>query len=246
MLRKLKRYIKHKNVLNEFKNSFLILKRQEKETSVRFDFNKQDFYPCYNDDTEFTGFDRHYVYHPAWAIRIIKQINPVKHIDISSTLHFCANLSAFLPVDFYDFRPAKIELQNLNSLQGNLLSLPFITNSVQSISCMHTIEHIGLGRYGDPLDYDGDIKAIKELKRVVALGGNLLFVTPLGGKNLICFNAHRIYTKEAILQLFSDFELIEFTLIPENEVDGGLVTNPSDEFLNKQKYACGCFWFKKS
>lgn len=245
MIKKIKHFLKYKKKLNAFKNSFLILKKQEKGTLPRFVFNQQNFYPCLNDDTTLTGFDRHYVYHPAWATRIVKVINPKKHIDISSTLHFCAGLSAFIPVDFYDFRPATLYLENLNSLQADLQNLPFASNSIESISCMHTIEHVGLGRYGDPLDYDGDIKAINELKRVVAVGGNLLFVTPIGAKNLICFNAHRIYTKELVLQLFFDLELIEFTLIPENEDDGGLIINPSIELLNKQTYACGCFWFKK-
>ena len=245
MIKTLKNYIRQKKYSNKFKNTFLELKNLEKKTKPRFVFNKQNFQPCLNDNTALTGFDRHYVYHPAWAIRIVKEINPIKHIDISSTLHFCASLSAIVPVDFYDFRPAKLDLSNLNSLQGNLLNLPFASNSIESISCMHTIEHIGLGRYGDTLDYDGDIKAINELKRVVSIGGDLLFVTPIGAKNLICFNAHRIYTKELVMQLFSELQLIEFTLIPENDEDGGLIIDPSVELLNRQKYACGCFWFKK-
>ncbi len=50
---------------------------------------------------------------------------------------------------------------------ANILDLPFKGNSVESLSCMHVVEHIGLGRYGDPMDPEGDIEAIKELKRVV-------------------------------------------------------------------------------
>jgi SAM-dependent methyltransferase len=245
MLKNIKRFLKRQKSKKRFYTDYLILKKQQEDSFKRFDFNEQEFYPCLDDNTTLTGFDRHYVYHPAWAMQIVKKINPKKHIDISSSLHFCANLSAFIPVDFYDFRPAKLALKNLNSLEGNLLALPFKSNSVDSISCMHTVEHIGLGRYGDPLDYDGDMKAIGELKRVLAVNGNLLFVTPLGAKNRICFNAHRIYTKKLVLELFSDLELVEFTLIPENEEDGGLVVNPSDELLNKQMYGCGCFWFKK-
>ncbi|NDC42314.1 MAG: DUF268 domain-containing protein, partial [Chitinophagia bacterium] len=56
--------------------------------------------------------------------------------------------------------------------------LPFESDSIPSLSCMHTIEHVGLGRYGDQLDPQGDLKAIAELKRVVQPGGDLLFVTP--------------------------------------------------------------------
>ena len=244
----LKRLFSKENKNNE--NSELVAEYQtlcqlEKETTARFSLDAQDLYPCLNDKTASTGFDRHYVYHPAWAARKIRTINPGKHIDISSTLHFCSMLSAFLPVEFYDYRPANLVLDNLNSLGGNLLSLPFESNSVRSISCMHTVEHIGLGRYGDPLDYDGDLKAVKELKRVTAVGGNLLFVVPLGAFPRIFFNAHRIYTKSQVVEMFEGFLLKEFALIPEDEHDGGLVVNPDEDLLSKQVYGCGCFWFVK-
>jgi hypothetical protein len=96
------------------------------------------------------------------------------------------------------------------------------------------------------MDYDGDIKAINELKRVLAPNGTLLFVVPLGATDTIHFNAHRVYSKKHVLELFADLELHEFTLIPEDEKDGGLVLNPDAALLEKQAYGCGCFWFKKS
>lgn len=244
MFKWLKKKNKNKKI-ESFLNSFNEISDLEKHTKKRFKLDKSNWHMCLDDNTAFTGFDRHYVYHPAWASRIIRDLNPQKHIDISSTLHFCSMLSAFIPVDFYDYRPAKLHLDNLKSLAGDLMNLPFESNSIHSISCMHTIEHIGLGRYGDPMDYNGDIKAINELKRVVALGGNILFVVPLGADDTICFNAHRIYSKKQVLELFSDMELKEFALIPEDENDGGLIVNPDDNLLNKQFYACGCFWFQK-
>jgi len=45
---------------------------------------------------------------------------------------------------------------------------------------MNVVEHVGLGRYGEPLDPEGDIKAMRELRRVLAPGGSLLFVVPVG------------------------------------------------------------------
>lgn len=212
--------------------------------SDRFDIKFSDFYPQVKDKTIKTGFDRHYVYHTAWAARKVKEINTIKHIDISSSLYFCAIVSAFTEIDFYDYRPADLKLSNLKSLEGNLHHLPFDTNSVKSISCMHTIEHIGLGRYGDPIDAEGDIKAINELKRVVQLGGNLLFVTPVG-KPKIEFNAHRIYSYEQVISYFEGFELKEFSLIPEHEETGGIIKDANPALVKNEDYACGCFWFIK-
>lgn len=211
------------------------------KANSRFSMKWSDRMPCVWEKTPNTWFDAHYVYHPAWAIRIVKKINPPLHIDISSTLHFCTNLSAIVPVEFYDYRPAKLNLDNLLSMKGDLTNLPFPDNSVQSISCMHTIEHVGLGRYGDPIDPDGDLKAIEELKRVTAVGGSLLFVTPIG-KPRIQFNAHRVYSHEQILSYFDGFKLEETALVTD---DGQFLTNPNINIFNTQNYGCGCFWFIK-
>jgi len=246
MIKEIKNWFRNDAKTQNFKRQFNQLITLEKQTNKRFVLDSEDFYPCLNDATTYTGFDRHYVYHPAWAARIIKANNPKKHIDISSTLHFCSILSAFVPVEFYDYRPAKLFLTGLQALGGDLLNLPFSDHSIYSLSCMHTVEHIGLGRYGDPLDYDGDKKAIDELKRVLAPGGSLLFVVPLANTNKIHFNAHRVYTKDSILRLFSDLQLKEFVLIPEDGEDGGLIVNPDDAILEKQNYGCGCFWFQKN
>lgn len=200
--------------------------------------------PMLYDDTPNTNFDTHYIYHPAWATRIVKRNNPEFHIDISSTLTFSSILSAFIPVRFYDYRPANLILDNLKTDSADLMSLPFESDSVKSLSCMHTIEHIGLGRYGDPIDPDGDLKAIAELKRVLAKNGNLLFVVPMG-RPRIQFNAHRVYSYEQIMDYFKDLELKEFSLIPDNASTVGMVHNATKELADKQNYGCGCFWFKK-
>jgi ubiquinone/menaquinone biosynthesis C-methylase UbiE len=124
------------------------------------------------------------------------------------------------------------------------MKLPFKDNSLQSLSCMHTIEHIGLGRYGDPIDPQGDLKAIKELKRVVKKGGSLLFVTPIG-KPTIRFNAHRIYSYDQIISYFDGFSLKEFSLLPDDAYAAGMIKNASKKLSDKQSWGCGCFWFVK-
>lgn len=214
----------------------------EKDKNKRLPVPETDLYRCLNDNTGVTYFDAHYIYHPAWAARIIKRNSPAKHIDISSTLHFCTLLSAFIPTEFYDFRPAKLNLDNLSSASADLTNLFFASNSVDSISCMHTIEHIGLGRYGDPIDPEGDIKAIRELQRVTAKDGSLFFVTPVG-KPRIQFNAHRIYSYEMIYDLFAGFELKDFSLITDNNE---FIRNADPALVKEQSYGCGCFYFKKN
>ncbi len=122
--------------------------------------------------------------------------------------------------------------------------MPFADSSVESLSCMHTIEHVGLGRYGDPLDPEGDLKAIKELIRVLAPGGTLIFVTPIG-KAKLEYNAHRIYSYAQIKSYFKELTLKEFSLIPDNFLETGIVKNATEELADKQEWGCGCFWFTK-
>jgi SAM-dependent methyltransferase len=209
----------------------------------RLPVRREDIYPQLYDATAVTGFDRHYLYHPAWAARVLARTRPHEHIDIASILHFSTIISAFLPVRFFDYRPATINLEGLSTGAADLLALPFESNSVVSLSCMHVLEHIGLGRYGEPLDPDGDLKAICELKRVLAPGGDLLVATPVGAAR-VQFNAHRIYDHEAFAAAFAPLELEEFALIPEHG-DEGLIVSPPPERVRSESYACGCFWFRK-
>jgi len=237
-------YIIHK--IHKYQN--YIRFRQEFKTfkatdGKRFLVKENDKYPCLNDKGATTSFDKHYTYHTAWAARKLKEIAPKEHVDISSLTYFSTLVSAFIPIKFYDYRPAKMELDNFSCQHADITNLPFENDSINSLSCMHVVEHIGLGRYGDPLDVDGDLKAINELKRVVALNGYLLFVVPIG-KARIMFNAHRIYSYTQILSYFNDFELIEFTLIPDQS-DEGLIVNATEEQADIQNYACGCFLLKK-
>ncbi len=215
--------------------------KYKKLNDERFSLKFKDFYPCIKDKTIKTGFEAHYVYHTSWAARKVKEINPQRHVDISSSLYFSGIVSAFVPIDFYDYRPADLNLSNLTSNFGDLNKLPFENDCIPSLSCMHTIEHIGLGRYGDVMDPTGDLKAIAELKRVLAKGGSFLFVSPVG-KPKIEFNAHRIYSYEQVLQYFDGLELKEFTLLTDKNE---FITNADPKLVKDQSYGCGCFWFIK-
>lgn len=213
-----------------------------RKRNKRFSLNFFDVYPCIKDKTIKTNFDAHYVYHTSWAARKVKEINPKKHTDISSSLYFSGIVSAFIPVDFYDYRPADIKLSGLVSKHADLTRLQFSDNSISSLSCMHTVEHVGLGRYGDPIDQDGDLKAINELKRVTSIGGALLFVVPVGEPK-IEFNAHRIYSYEQITGYFSGFTLKEFSLVTDS---ADFIERADPILVKNQKYGCGCFYFIKN
>lgn len=219
--------------------NFLKFKKKE----VRFSVFWKDRHPCLSDASKETLFDPHYIYHSAWAARILSQTKPKKHVDIGSALNWNVIISAFVPIEFYDYRPANVYIDNMSSKRADITKLAIVDESVCSVSSMHVIEHIGLGRYGDQVNHKGDIEAISEIKRIVKPMGDILFVVPVG-KPRIMYNAHRIYSYEQIVSYFKDScELKDFFLIPDNGVP---IKKATARDVSLQKYGCGCFWFKKN
>lgn len=227
-----------------FKRQFREFAELTVATENRFSLEWKDRFPCLGDDTDSTPIDRHYVYHTAWAARVLAKARPRDHVDISSYIFFSAMMSAFFPVRFFDYRPVDLGLENLATEFADLLQLPFASGSLESLSCMHVVEHVGLGRYGDPLDPDGDRKAMAELARVLAPGGCLLLVVPIG-RPKIEFNAHRIYEYEQVVRYLDGLAVEEFALVPDGPDQGGLIRGASPELANRQNYGCGCFLFRK-
>ncbi len=226
------RYLKH---YLQFKSS----------NDGRFDLSIDNNQIEINDWSNDHSFDDHYVYHTAWASRILYIEKPEKHIDISSDIRFSSLVSTFVNTEYYDIRKLKIELSGLITGVADLVNLPFQSESISSLSCMHVVEHCGLGRYGDVLDPKADLKAINELIRVLKPKGKLYFVVPVASEPRINFNAHRVYSHKQVMDYFSELKLIEFSLIPDDYRDGTLIKNPSNIILNKQKYGCGCYLFTK-
>lgn len=232
--------------ISEFFKEFKRFRELSRAAEDRFDVDWADRLPCLNDRTAATGFDRHYVYHTAWAARVLARLRPAAHVDIASSLYFASIASAFVPVQYYEYRRVDLQLPNLSCRAADLTSLPFSNRSISSLSCMHVVEHVGLGRYGDELDPDGDVKAMSELARVVAPAGDLLFVVPVG-KPRVQFNAHRIYGFDQVRQAFADLDLLEFALVPDRgSADAvALISNATKEQSDRQRYGCGCFWFRR-
>ncbi|MFI5735128.1 DUF268 domain-containing protein [Kribbella sp. NPDC051587] len=212
----------------------------------RFDVRWSDRRMIYQRERTTNGFDAEYLYHLAWAARVLAASRPAKHVDIASWVYFPALLGAFIPVEFYEFQPSLLRLSGLKAGRADLTSLPFDNDSIASLSCMHTVEHVGLGRYGDAIDPEGDLQAMRELARVLAPGGQLLFVVPTGpGK--VTFNAHRSYTYAQVLNAFESLELREFHYIPSNvRLRGTIPDAQESDVLADQRGGCGCYLFTKS
>jgi hypothetical protein len=200
-----------------------------------------DARPCLKDWTSITEIDVHYIYLNAWAFRQIISRLPIFHVDIGSQAAFVTTLSAVVPVIFIDIRWLRINISGLESREGSILSIPFDDKSVDSVSSLHVVEHIGLGRYGDTLDPKGSYKALIELARIVAPNGNLYVGMPVG-RPRVCFNAHRIYEPQQIVEWVSDQGLTLKSFACVNDY-GKFMSIEKPEAMRDQHYACGMYHF---
>lgn len=221
--------------------SFFSELRQYKRMDGAEDIAARDLYPIINERTSTTAFDTHYFYQDIWAFRKIFESGAKAHVDVGSKVDYVGFLSAVTKVTFIDIRPLITDLPNIESKSGSILEMPYEDGSVMSLSCLHVAEHIGLGRYGDPLDPLGTIKACKELQRVLAPGGSLYFGLPIG-RPRVCFNAHRIHSTDQILEYFAGLKLVEFSFVNDK---GRFLQNVEPNIAREAKYGCGLFQFTK-
>lgn len=203
-----------------------------------FTLHEKDLFPCLDDKTTLTPVEPIYFYQDSWAAAKIFSYRPSHHVDIGSAVKTIGIISGFVPVTFIDIRPIEVKLPNLHFKEGTVLALPFEDNSVESVSSLCVIEHIGLGRYGDPLDVQGSEKSIAEIIRVTKPGGKILFSVPVDESNKIYFNAHRAFTPGYIYQNFAGCRLLE-----EKYIYGYEFIN---EYRKERGFGVGVYLFEKT
>jgi SAM-dependent methyltransferase len=174
-----------------------------------FALRARDIQPCLTDRTATTPVEPTYFLQDTWFARKIAAQRPASHVDVGSSVKSMALVAQFIPVTLVDIRPVEIEVTGFSFQAGSVLSLPYADDSQASLSSLCVIEHIGLGRYGDPFDARGSEKAAAELRRVLAPGGDLYVSVPVDAESRIYFNAHRAFTRDHLLSLFPDLVLRE-------------------------------------
>ncbi|MCK9368648.1 methyltransferase domain-containing protein [Candidatus Dojkabacteria bacterium] len=149
-------------------------------------------------------FDRALEY--PWAIKNIT-IQGGKLLDIGSTVS--EMFSNLLPktVEVYAINlTSPKNIQNVKYVTGDIRATDFKDNLFDVITCISTLEHIGVeGRYKVKKDEFGDIKAMKEMLRILKPGGTLLLTVPYGAKDVLPIN--KLYNKERIDELSKGYVL---------------------------------------
>lgn len=167
----------------------------------------------------------HYFHQDLAVARDIFRSNPRRHIDVGSRVDgFVAHVAAFRDIEVCDIRPITTPVEGIIFHHLDLMSMGDDWFGVaDSVSCLHALEHFGLGRYGDPIDFDGWRKGLDNLRALLEPGGTLYLSVPTGRHQRIEFNAHRIFSLPFLKQTVSDdFDILQVDFVLD---DGSLSAN---------------------
>ena len=208
-------------------------------SGVQSEFPIADNYPCLNDKFDDSGVANGAYFHQ--DLFVAKQIythKPTKHVDIGSRIDgFIAHVAVFRPIEIFDIRKLDSKVENISFIRADLMSDNFnYIDYCDSISCLHALEHFGLGRYGDDIDPNGHLKGFQKITQMLKKAGMFYFSVPMGIQR-IEFNAHRIFSLSYLYKwVTKDFNIISFSFVDDN---GDLNENIqlSDEVIDS---SCGC------
>ena len=232
---------------NWFYSDLQSLKQQRQDDRT---FEWGPLYPILTDKGDQGGImNGHYFHQDLYVARMIHTANPNKHLDIGSrTDGFVAHVAAFIEIEIIDIRPIQSKVKNISFRQADLMDLPSdLINYCDSISSLHAIEHFGLGRYGDPIDYFGYLKAIRNIAKILKTNGSFYFSVPIGPQR-IEFNAHRVFSLQYLMEILSeDFFIQHFSLVDDKgDFFEDIELNEKNMLSNFNcQYGCGIFICRK-
>lgn len=212
-----RRTIRSLLALPSYFHDFRSLAAQRAHSVRDFPFGKP--YPCLDDRTQDSGYaSGHYFHQDLLVARRVHSNNPANHVDVGSRIDgLVAHVASFRAIDVLDIRPLSSTIPNVRFIQMDL-TMPLPPEMVgisDSLSCLHAIEHFGLGRYGDPVNYDGYIVGLDNLHLLLTKGGKLYFSVPIGPQR-IEFNAHRVFSLSYLLECFDGkYRLDRFSYVDD-------------------------------
>ena len=197
-------------------------------------------------------YEHEYFWQDLFVSQAIYLKNPELHIDIGSRIDgFIANLATCMNVTVFDIREQNVKIPNVNFEQADLMSSSSVSkykNKFKSISCLHTIEHFGLGRYGDPIMVDGFDIGFTNIVSMIDKGGLLYLSTPISNSSYVEFNSNRVTDYKKIIEFSKNLDLTikDFRTITANGVSKSLIENPQDGMKDVGDYILGLFVLEKN
>ncbi len=168
--------------------------------------------PCLHDRYEEGGTTKsEYFWQDLLVARSIFDAKPERHVDIGSRVDgFVAHVASYREIEVFDVRPITARIPGVIFKQADLMnadSLPSATGGYcDSLSCLHALEHFGLGRYGDTINPHGYEKGIANMAALLKPGGTFYLSTPIGQER-VEFNANWVFDPRTILRCAESCQL---------------------------------------
>jgi SAM-dependent methyltransferase len=209
-----------------------------------------EFLPCLHDWHEEGGATKlEYFWQDLLVARKIFAAKPERHVDVGSRVDgFVAHVASFREIEVFDVRPISTEIPGVTFRQADLMRpAAGMHECCDSLSCLHALEHFGLGRYGDPVDPTGFERGFASMAALLKTDGVFYLSVPVGVAR-VEFNGQRVLEPQAIIRLARDNSLQprELALIRQGgriekiELDDAQLSD-----LARQRYALGLFTFVK-
>jgi SAM-dependent methyltransferase len=227
---------------------FRTLRKQNRENRAGWDVRFT--YPCFGGKKLASGTASGAYFHQDLLVaRRIFDRKPVRHVDVASRIDgFVAHVAVFREIEVLDIRPQSNSVANVVFKQCDVMALPeSFVNYCDSLSCLHALEHFGLGRYGDVPDIQGHNRGFRNLAKMLRPGGVFYLSMPIG-RERIEFNAHRVLGIKTVLAWAEkDFGLIGFSYVDDRGDLHENVTLDAESTDRSFDLECGCgiFEFRK-
>jgi len=190
----------------------------------------------------------HYFHQDLLVASFVCEKKPQRHIDIGSRVDgFVAHVASFREIEVIDIRELNLGAhQNIKFLRADLMNRnERLEQLTDSLSCLHAIEHFGLGRYGDEVDPIGHLKGFQNILRMLIPGGTLYISFPIGASNEVHFNAHRVFHPRDILT-WPGAELLKLERFDFVDDSGGLqLRYDLAKSAPNLRYGCGIYTFRR-
>lgn len=216
-------------------------------TRKNFEIQKEDIWPVLHEKYSMAGLMGNYFWQDLWAAKRVVQSGVKKHFDIGSRLDgFIAHLlAANIDVTMIDVRPFPGEVEHLHTIVDDATNLQQIPDeSIESMSALCSLEHFGLGRYGDPIDPEACFKCFDNISRKIKKDGRLYLSVPIG-RERVEFNAHRVFYASTIRESFSPLKLEEYVCVAEGKMEYHADIHKYDNAPQNGEHRYGLFLFVK-
>lgn len=206
--------------------------------------------PCLQDWYEDGGATKlEYFWQDLLVARSIFEAEPEKHVDVGSLVAgFVAHVASFREIEVFDVRPISTQIPGVTFKQADLMQpVAGMANYCDSLSCLHALEHFGLGRYGDPIDPEGFKRGLANMAALLRKDGVFYLSVPIGVER-VEFNGQRVIDPRVMIDLAraNSLELRELKVVRQGgKVETLAVDEQRLSDLASQRYALGIFTFTK-